>query len=73
MSAETTIDTPSLLDTISEARRQTEICNACRYCEGYCAVFPAITRQRAFADADIIQLANPVSYTHLTLPTTPYV
>jgi len=48
----------SLLDTISEARRQTEICNACRFCEGYCAVFPAITRQRTFADADIVQLAN---------------
>ena len=26
-------------DTIQEARRQIEICNACRYCEGYCSVF----------------------------------
>lgn len=43
---------------IDEARRQVEICNACRYCEGYCAVFPAITRQRAFSDGDITQLAN---------------
>ncbi len=42
----------------NEARRQIEICNACRYCEGYCAVFPAITRQRSFADGDITQLAN---------------
>ncbi len=42
----------------AEARRQIEICNACRYCEGYCAVFPAVTRQRAFADGDITQLAN---------------
>jgi len=41
-----------------EARRQIEICNACRYCEGYCAVFPAITRQKVFADGDITQLAN---------------
>lgn len=41
-----------------EARRQIEICNACRYCEGYCAVFPAMTRQRAFADGDMTQLAN---------------
>ena len=56
MSVET-VDT-SLLNTIGEARRQTEICNACRYCEGYCAVFPAIARQRTFADADIVQLAN---------------
>lgn len=41
-----------------EARRQIEICNACRYCEGYCAVFPAMTRNRIFSDGDITQLAN---------------
>lgn len=46
------------VETINEARRQIEICNACRYCEGYCAVFPAITRQTAFAQGDITQLAN---------------
>ncbi|MFY9211621.1 MAG: tricarballylate utilization 4Fe-4S protein TcuB [Aestuariivita sp.] len=46
------------VETVQEARRQIEICNACRYCEGYCAVFPAITRQTAFADGDITQLAN---------------
>lgn len=47
------------LDTlIQEARRQVEICNACRYCEGYCSVFPAMTRQKAFADGDITHLAN---------------
>jgi citrate/tricarballylate utilization protein len=45
-------------DAIVEARRQIEICNACRYCEGYCAVFPAINRERAFPDGDITQLAN---------------
>jgi citrate/tricarballylate utilization protein len=43
---------------ITEARRQVEICNACRYCEGYCSVFPAIARQKSFADGDITQLAN---------------
>ena len=43
---------------IEEARRQIEICNACRYCEGYCSVFPAMMRQRAFADGDVTQLAN---------------
>lgn len=43
---------------ILEARRQAEICNACRYCEGYCAVFPAMFRERAFSDGDIVQLAN---------------
>ncbi len=45
-------------ETIAEARRQIEICNACRYCEGYCAVFPAIARQRSFSDGDVTQLAN---------------
>ena len=51
------LDNPSTTAT-AEARRQIEICNACRYCEGYCAVFPAMTRQRAFADGDMTQLAN---------------
>lgn len=46
------------LTPIAEARRQMEICNACRYCEGFCAVFPAMTRQKAFADGDLTQLAN---------------
>jgi citrate/tricarballylate utilization protein len=46
------------LDATEEARRQIEICNACRYCEGYCQVFPAITQQKVFADGDITQLAN---------------
>ncbi len=45
-------------DIIQEARRQAEICNACRYCEGYCSVFPALHRERAFSDGDITQLAN---------------
>jgi citrate/tricarballylate utilization protein len=46
------------LDLINEARRQIEICNACRYCEGFCSVFPAMTRQKVFADGDITHLAN---------------
>ncbi len=47
-----------LAEMTAEARRQVEICNACRYCEGYCSVFPAIHRQRVFSDAEITQLAN---------------
>ena len=35
-----------------------QICNACRYCEGYCAVFPAMTRRLEFPKADIHYLAN---------------
>ena len=45
-------------NAIAEARRQIEICNACRYCEGYCSVFPAVARQRMFSDADITELAS---------------
>lgn len=46
------------LTATDEARRQIEICNACRYCEGFCSVFPAMTRQKAFADGDLTHLAN---------------
>ena len=46
------------IDSIKEARRQAEICNACRYCEGFCSVFPAMHRERTFSDADLTQLAN---------------
>ena len=53
---------PSLLfdekSAIAEARRQLHICNACRYCEGFCAVFPAMTRRLSFDSADVHYLAN---------------
>jgi citrate/tricarballylate utilization protein len=41
-----------------EVARQMQICNACRYCEGFCAVFPAMTRRLEFGKADIHYLAN---------------
>ena len=50
--------TTAPLSATEEARRQIEICNACRYCEGICSVFPAMTRQKAFADGDLTHLAN---------------
>lgn len=34
------------------------ICNSCRYCEGLCAVFPAMERKREFELNDIDYLAN---------------
>ncbi|MDD1828135.1 tricarballylate utilization 4Fe-4S protein TcuB [Photobacterium sp. ZSDE20] len=46
------------ISSFQEARRQLEICNACRYCEGYCSVFPAVHKERSFSDANIQQLAN---------------
>ena len=41
-----------------EARRAMEVCNACRYCEGFCAVFPAMEMRRDFASGDLNYLAN---------------
>jgi citrate/tricarballylate utilization protein len=35
-----------------------EICNACRYCEGFCAVFPAVELRREFSGGDLSYLAN---------------
>jgi len=43
---------------VSDAARMLRICNACRYCEGYCAVFPAMTRRLEFDPRDVHYLAN---------------
>ncbi|MBX3608856.1 MAG: tricarballylate utilization 4Fe-4S protein TcuB [Hydrogenophaga sp.] len=42
----------------TEVARQLQICNACRYCEGFCAVFPAMTRRLEFGKAEVHFLAN---------------
>lgn len=42
----------------AEVSRVLQICNACRYCEGFCAVFPAMTRRLDFPPADAHYLAN---------------
>jgi citrate/tricarballylate utilization protein len=43
---------------LAEADRLMTICNACRYCEGLCAVFPAMEMRRTFANGDLNYLAN---------------
>ena len=50
----------TLLDSeaAAEADRILTICNACRYCEGHCAVFPAMTQRLEFSPADVGYLAN---------------
>ena len=45
-------------ELLKETGRQLVICNACRYCEGFCAVFPAMERRRTFGDGDLTYLAN---------------
>ncbi len=52
------IGVPPLGPGEAEVARQMQICNACRYCEGFCAVFPAMTRRLEFGKADINYLAN---------------
>jgi citrate/tricarballylate utilization protein len=47
-----------LAGLFAEAERQLTICNACRYCEGYCAVFPALERRRELTQGDIAHLAD---------------
>ncbi|MCI6988585.1 MAG: tricarballylate utilization 4Fe-4S protein TcuB [Campylobacter sp.] len=42
----------------SKAIRLSQICNACRYCEGFCAVFPAMEKRREFDIKDADYLAN---------------
>ena len=41
-----------------EADRLMTVCNSCRYCEGLCAVFPAMEMRRSFSDGDLNYLAN---------------
>jgi citrate/tricarballylate utilization protein len=43
---------------IHEAEEMMRICNSCRYCEGYCAVWPAMEYRRVFEPGDLTYLAN---------------
>ncbi|CAN5273724.1 tricarballylate utilization 4Fe-4S protein TcuB [soil metagenome] len=43
---------------LTEADRLMTVCNSCRYCEGICAVFPAMEMRAAFSDGDLNYLAN---------------
>lgn len=45
-------------EVMKEAQRCTTICNACRYCEGFCAVFPVMELRRKFTDAELKYFSN---------------
>ena len=45
-------------ETIQRGQHVMAVCNACRYCEGYCPVFPAMERRLVFAKDDLSYLAN---------------
>ncbi len=48
----------SELNLLAEANRQFSVCNACRYCEGICSVFPAMELQTAFKAGDVAYLST---------------
>ena len=43
---------------LEEAGRVMQICNACKYCEGICALFPAMGLRRIFTAGELNYLAN---------------
>src|SRR5262245_32798960 len=47
-----------LSDLIREGDRTMTVCNACRYCEQFCPVFPAMERRLSFTPADLSYLSN---------------
>jgi citrate/tricarballylate utilization protein len=44
--------------TLEKGAHTLTVCNACRYCEQYCPVFPAMEERTTFASADLSYLAN---------------
>jgi citrate/tricarballylate utilization protein len=45
-------------DLLRHGEHVMTVCNACRYCEQYCPVFPAMEERLTFATADLMYLAN---------------
>ena len=45
-------------EALREADRLMTVCNSCRYCEGLCAVFPAMEMRTTFSTGDLNYLAN---------------
>ena len=45
-------------DRLTRGEHVMTVCNACRYCEQFCPVFPAMERRITFAKADLTYLAN---------------
>jgi citrate/tricarballylate utilization protein len=45
-------------DVFTHGAHVASVCNACRYCEQFCPVFPAIERRLLFEKKDLVYLAN---------------
>jgi len=46
------------LELVGHGQHVMTVCNACRYCEQFCPVFPAMEQRLVFAEADLDYLAN---------------
>ena len=46
------------IELLQRGEHMMTVCNACRYCEQYCPVFPAMEERRTFGKADLLYLAN---------------
>src|SRR3954471_1075133 len=46
------------LELLRQGEHVMTVCNACRYCEQYCPVFPAMEERLTFGKADLAYLAN---------------
>jgi citrate/tricarballylate utilization protein len=46
------------VELMREGEEMLTVCNACRYCEKFCAVFPAMEYRRKFNASDLKYLAN---------------
>lgn len=57
-SAKNLIPVVQLTANEQQVKQALQICNACRYCETFCAVFPAMTKRLEFNQADIHYMAN---------------
>jgi citrate/tricarballylate utilization protein len=45
-------------ELLREGEHVMTVCNACRYCEAYCAMFPAMENRLTFTKGDLSYLAN---------------
>ena len=52
------LDSSAGVSAVDRGQFVMTVCNACRYCEQYCPVFPAMEQRVTFATADLTYLAN---------------
>ena len=71
MSELTHIATDAAGENTAEVKRVLEICNACRYCEGFCAAFQALSSRRKVEWSELDYFSNLLSQLHCLLSRLP--